>query len=237
VLTQSGVTGAQQVLEGTRGMLAGMSRDGNPAKIAADLGTRWATLEMSFKWHASCRHTHPAADALQRVMADNGLAAADIAGVVAHVHQGAIDVLGAVTRPKTVHQSKFCMGSVLGLVAVHGCADLERFDRAALTDPEVTGFLDKVVMSLDEEVDRAYPKKWIGKVSVDTRDGRRLHGRVDDPKGDPENPLTPAELKAKAVRLAEYQGAATPEQMARWISRVETLEAEPRLDAFFAQPR
>jgi 2-methylcitrate dehydratase PrpD len=33
------------------------------------------------------------------------------------VHQGAIDVLGPVVKPATVHQSKFSMGTVLALVA------------------------------------------------------------------------------------------------------------------------
>ena len=32
------------------------------------LGERWALAETSFKFHASCRHTHPAADALLQVM-------------------------------------------------------------------------------------------------------------------------------------------------------------------------
>ena len=45
-------------------------------------------------------------------------------------------------------------------------------------------------MALDEEVDRAYPARWIGKVTVTTHDGRTLHGRVDEPKGDPGNTLS-----------------------------------------------
>ena len=48
--------------------------------------------------------------------------------VTAHVHQGAIDVLGPVVDPQTVHQSKFSMGTVLGLIAVHGRAGLTDFD-------------------------------------------------------------------------------------------------------------
>ena len=42
-------------------MAAGMSRDADPAKLCDRLGTRWALAETSFKYHASCRHTHPAA--------------------------------------------------------------------------------------------------------------------------------------------------------------------------------
>ena len=64
-------------------------------------------------------------------------------------------------------------------------------------------------MVLDDEVDSAYPHRWLGRVDVETTDGRTLHGRVDEPKGDPENSLTRAELAEKAVRLARYGGSAT----------------------------
>lgn len=235
VLARGGVTGAKRIVEGTRGMAAGMSRDADPERLVAGLGRRWAILETSLKWHSSCRHTHPAADALQAVMARDHLTAGDIVDITAHVHQGALDVLGAVTHPSTVHQAKFCMGSVLGLIAVHGKADLAAFDTAALHDPDVTGFLDRVHMRWDAEVDAAYPEKWIGRVTVTTRDGRSLSGRVDDPKGDPPNPLSRAEVDAKALRLAAYRGGATPSEMRSWIGRIDRLEQHNSLDRLFAR--
>src|SRR6478672_130473 len=95
-LAQEGFTGAQRILEGAQGMAAGMSTDADPARLTDRLGARWALAETSFKFHASCRHTHPAADALLHVMQREKLAPSDIESVVTHVHQGAIDVLGAV---------------------------------------------------------------------------------------------------------------------------------------------
>jgi IS605 OrfB family transposase len=64
-LAHDGFTGAKQILEGVQGMAAGMSTDADPRKLAIGLGQRWTILETSFKFHASCRHTHPAADALR----------------------------------------------------------------------------------------------------------------------------------------------------------------------------
>ena len=52
----------------------------------------------------------------------------DIAHVVAHVHQGAIDVLGPVIDPVTVHQAKFSMPATLGLIAAHRRAGMAEFD-------------------------------------------------------------------------------------------------------------
>ncbi len=202
-LARDGFTGAADIFCGLQGMAAGMSTDSNPAKLTDGLGTRWATAETSFKWHASCRHTHPAADALLQVMREHQLKVPDIAGVVTHVHQAAIDVLGPVVDPSTVHQSKFSMGTVLALAARHGFAGLTEFDND-YRGQDTMALRDKVSMVLDTEVDTAYPQRWIGKVTVTTTDGRTLQGRVDEPKGDPGNTLSREELTDKALRLGAF---------------------------------
>lgn len=204
-LASSGFTGAADILEGPQGLAAGMSKHTDASRLVDGLGTRWATAETSFKWHASCRHTHPAADALLVVMKEHRLTAADIQRVVTHVHQGAIDVLGQVVIPTTVHQSKFSMGTVLALVARYGHAGLTEFDTQALTEP-TQALARRVDMVLDQEVDSAYPRRWIGKVTVHATNGRTYQGRVDEPKGDPGNTLSRDEIVAKASRLATYGG-------------------------------
>ncbi len=227
-LAKDGFTGAQDIFTGPQGLAAGMSTDANPAKLTEGLGTRWATAETSFKWHASCRHTHPAADALLQVMQHNGLQPADLAQVTCHVHQGAIDVLGPVVNPSTVHQSKFSMGTVLGLAARFGLAGLSEFD-AHFQAPETVALRDKVVMQLDREVDQAYPQRWIGKVTVTTTDGRTLHGRVDEPKGDPGNTLSRAEITDKALRLARYGGAVAAPQAEAAVARLWQVAQWPQI--------
>jgi 2-methylcitrate dehydratase PrpD len=229
-LAQDGFTGARHILEGPQGMAAGMSTDADPSRLCDRLGERWALAETSFKFHASCRHTHPAADALQQALRDNNLAEADIERVVAHVHQGAIDVLGPVVNPQTVHQSKFSMGTVLALIARQGRAGLAEFD-AGLDDPGVAAFRGKVEMELDPEVDGAYPQRWIGKVTVYTRDGRKLHSRVDEPKGDPGNTLSRAEIEDKTLSLGRYAGAATEPELRGLIDAIWNLEKMDKVDA------
>lgn len=219
-LTADGLSGARNILEGAQGMAAGMSSDADPRKLSDQLGSRWALVETSFKFHASCRHTHPAADALLALMQREGLAAEHIEQVISHVHQGAIDVLGRVDVPQSVHQAKFSMGTVLGLIAVHGKAGLPEFQQFALHDPRVASFREKVQMQLDPEVDGAYPQRWLGRVEVLTIDGRRLFGAIDEPKGDPGNTLSRAELEDKFRRLLVFSGALegeAVEQLIAWV--------------------
>lgn len=232
-LAQDGFTGARRILEGAQGMGAGMSSDADPAKLTDRLGERWTLAETSFKFHASCRHTHPAADALQQVMRTHGLQPEQITRVVAHVHQGAIDVLGAVVDPQTVHQAKFSMGTVLALIAHYDVAGLSQFEDNFNAAP-IAAFRGKVGMALDHEVDTAYPARWIGKVTVETTDGRCLAGRVDEPKGDPGNTLSRAELEQKALRLALFGEAASEAEMHALAARVWHLTDAPRVGNLFA---
>ena len=215
-IAKSGFTGAQHILEGKQGLAAGMSSDAVPSKLVDKLGTRWALAETSFKYHASCRHTHPAADALLQVIFAHKLKPSDITKVEALVHQGAIDVLGPVIDPTTVHQSKFSMGTVLALIAHYQFAGLQEFDQH-FHDDAICLFRDRVTMSLDPEVDSAYPQRWIGKVKVLLQNGQVLDGRVDEPKGDPGNTLSRAEITAKALRLAAFSGGANPDEMNKAI--------------------
>jgi len=225
-LAADGFTGAHRILEGERGMAAGMSSDADESRLVDRLGERWALAETSFKFHASCRHTHPAADALLEAMRMHRLGADDIESVVARVHQGAIDVLGPVVDPQTVHQAKFSMGTVLGLVATRGRASLADFD-ADWCAPDVVAFRERVHMALDDEVDAAYPRRWIGKVELRTRDGRVFAARVDEPKGDPGNTLSPQEVDDKAMRLAQYRDGASADETGEAIARIRSLAEAP----------
>jgi 2-methylcitrate dehydratase PrpD len=226
-IARDGFTGASHIVDGEQGMMAGMSRDGNAGKLVDRLGERWALLETSFKFHASCRHTHPAANALLEIA--KRIDPGQIAHVRAHVHQAAIDVLGLAEAAQNVHQSKFSMGFVLALIAVRKRASIIDFTEAALADPQLRAFQKKVEMVYDPEIDAAYPARWIGLVEVETCDGQRLSTRVEVPKGDPGNTLSRAELEDKARRLAAYRQGASGEEIGQIIQRVWMLPQQANL--------
>jgi 2-methylcitrate dehydratase PrpD len=233
-IAQAGFTGAQHILEGKQGLAAGMSSDADPSKLVDQLGTRWALAETSFKYHASCRHTHPAADALLQVMLAHKIKPGDIAKVETLVHQGAIDVLGPVINPSTVHQSKFSMGTVLAIIAHYQFAGLQEFDEH-FQDDAICLFRDRVTMTLDSEVDTAYPQRWIGKVKVHLNNGQILDGRVDEPKGDPGNTLSRTEITDKVMRLAAFSGGATPAQMTSAIDFLWNIRKQSKIGLLLPQ--
>jgi 2-methylcitrate dehydratase PrpD len=233
-LASDGFTGASHILQGKQGLAAALSRGGAtaPEKIIERLGERWVVLECTYKPYACCRHIHPSADALKKLMLGNHLRPEEIAHVTCHIHQGAIEVLGRVKVPQTIYQAKFCMGFVLGLIAHHGRAGVGDFTDAALADPHIGAFREKVELIVNPDVARNARVR-PGRVDVITLDGRILTARVGAAKGDPQNSLSRDELTAKALELAAYSGAATPDEMRRIVSCAWSLHDAPDVNGLY----
>jgi 2-methylcitrate dehydratase PrpD len=118
------------------------------------------------------------------------------------------------------------MGFVLALIAEKGSAGIDDFTEEALADAGLRAFSKRVEMVLDEEVDAAYPRRWIGVVEIETPGSKRFTSRVEVPKGDPGNTLSSEELEEKARNLAAYGGGASGEEMDRIVARAWSLDEE-----------
>ena len=188
---RDGLLGPRDILEGPRAMgIALVPGSPNPEAIDQNLGTEWAIIRSSFKWHASCRHTHPSVDALLGLMKKHGVAFDDIESIVARTYQAALNVLGLSGDGETVHQSKFSMGFVLAIAAKKGQAMITDFTEQDLTDASIREFQKRVSMEYDADIDSKFPEKWQGTVIVMTKSGQKFTETVEFAKGDPELPLT-----------------------------------------------
>ena len=126
------------------------------------------------------------------------------------------------------------MGTVLALVAHYQFAGLQEFDEH-FHDDAICLFRDRVTMTLDSEVDTAYPQRWIGKVKVHLNNGQILDGRVDEPKGDPGNTLSRTEITDKAMRLAAFSKGATPAQMTAAIDFLWNIRKQSKIGLLLTQ--
>ena len=122
------------------------------------------------------------------------------------------------------------------MIAVHGRAGLAEFD-GHYRDPAVAAFRAKVAMALDPEVEAAYPARWIGKVEVETADGRRLEGRVDEAartKCRATRATRSAARRSRTRRCAwlAYRDGASEAEMRRVIGVVWGMAENPRVPVF-----
>ncbi|KAJ5190523.1 uncharacterized protein N7498_009508 [Penicillium cinerascens] len=230
---RDGLLGPRDILEGPRAMgIALVPGSTNLEAIDQNLGENYQVTRSSFKWHASCRHTHPSVDALLSLMKKNGVAFEDIESVVARTYQAALNVLGLSGRGETVHQSKFSMGFVLAVAAKKGQAMITDFTEEDLKDSSLREFQGRVTMELDPVIESKFPESWQGTVIVTTKDGQKFTETVEFAKGDPELPLTRKEIERKTRALATYGGFTDTGKVNQLIERVWNLENEKHLNGF-----
>jgi aconitate decarboxylase len=189
--SRDGLLGPRDILEGPRAMgIALVPGETNPEAIDQNLGKEFAVLRSSFKWHASCRHTHPSVDALLNLMEKNQVAFDDIESVLVPTYQAAINVLSLSGSGETVHQSKFSMGFVLAIAAKKGQAMITDFTEDDLKDTSLREFQNRVTMKYDADIDAEFPERWQGAVIVECKSGKTFTESTKFAKGDPELPLT-----------------------------------------------
>jgi len=72
-----------------------------------------------------------------------------------------------------------------------------------LERPDVQALIQRTNPFIDDECDRLYPQKRSAFVRVALQGGRKLEIRLQDPKGEPANPMTNADLEHKLVANCE----------------------------------
>jgi 2-methylcitrate dehydratase PrpD len=169
-LARDGFTGAAEILEGPQGMGVGMSTDANPSRLVEGLGTRWATagdlVQVS-------RLVPPHPSGGRRLAAGDAgacsLRLSDLAQVVTHVHQGAIDVLGPVVTAGHRAPEQVLDGYGAGIWwRNYGHAGLTEFD-AHFLDASTQALRDRVsAWCWTPRWTAPTRERWIGKVTVHT---------------------------------------------------------------------
>ena len=107
-----------------------------------------------------------------------------------------------------------------------GRLGLAEFLPAAFAEPRIEKLMDKVEYAIDPAAD--FPRHYSGEVEVTLDDGRKLRNRVAVNRGNPERPLSNAEVEAK---FFENCGLTLARDAARRIrDRVLSLERGSAVD-------
>lgn len=208
LLARRGFRGPDDGIAGERGFLAGYSGDPHPDELLAGWGERPHEVRLtSIKPHTTCRYNQAAVDAVLEVRRAAGLRPEDVERVEFGLPSTAIGIVcepdAQKRRPRTIVDAQFSLPYGAAVALLRGRAGLPEFDGALLDDPAVLALMDRVHARGDAEIDRSYPARWEAWVRVTTTDGRTLRAHVVDAKGDPANPLSLDELRAKFDELTE----------------------------------
>lgn len=195
-----GVTGAVDVLEGPVGFGAAMCDDPDWAQAAAGLGEDFTITRTTVKNHAACGHAHAAIDGILKLQRDHGFAAGDVARIDVGSYKAAVDIV-AKKDPATIFEAKFSLPYCAAMALTTGSVRTAAFTDEYLTNADIASLAMKVDVRLDEGCEAAFPKQRSANVAVTLNDGRQLEHISPTRKGDPDDPLSDAELEEKYLEL------------------------------------
>jgi 2-methylcitrate dehydratase PrpD len=223
LLAKAGFKGTDDGIGGSRGFLAGYSDDPRPEQVLEGWDDRPREVaNTSIKAHACCRYKQGQIDALLEIRARGGVTPETVASVVLGHPTSALDIIwepvAAKRRPRSDVDAQFSMPYGAAVALLRGRAGTAEYDGSLLDDPQVLHLMDLVECVGDPEIDRSYPSQWKGWARVTTLDGQVHEAHVDDPKGDPTNPLSVEELRSKFEGLTD--GIFSPDQQASLVDVV-----------------
>jgi 2-methylcitrate dehydratase PrpD len=194
--------------------------------VTDGLGLRWKISENCYKLHACCGHTHTAIDCALALRPGAGLPL----GIEIETYAQGYQIVGNAT-PRTPYQAKFSIAYCTAVALLDGVVGLDQFAAGRLADPALTALLDRATVSVADDLTARYPAAWPCRLTLTLGDGRVLRGAADYPRGNPENPVSTAELEDKFRLLVEPRfGAATT---ARALETIRSLETCPDLAGVF----
>jgi len=200
-LARRGVTGSLDVLDGEAGLGRAMSDSPDWSQVGATLGQDFHITRLTFKNHIGCGHTFAAIDGALALKARHGLAPDEIERVHVATYRPALDI-ACYTHPATANEARFSLAYVVATALVHGSVRLAAYEPRRLDDPATRALMERIGVAVDPELDAAFPGQRAARVVIETRDGRRLEHLQPNRKGDPEEPLTDAELEGKFLELS-----------------------------------
>ena len=222
---REGATGSLDVMEGDTGYGRAMGHFKGPepdwARGLATLGKDFHVTRMTFKNHGCCGHTFAAIDGALELKKRMGVQAADIEKVEVATYRAGLEV-AHYEAPRTPAEGRFSLKYVVAAALQQGSVRLDAFTPERISNGEVQGLMKRISVRLDPELDAAFPGKRAARVAITAR-GRREEYLQPTRKGDPDMPLTDAEVDAKFLELASpVLGEAPAKTLLQRLWRLET---------------
>jgi 2-methylcitrate dehydratase PrpD len=197
----SGITGALDILEGAAGFGAAMAVEPKWHLATEGLGTRYNIQSITQKNHGCCGHTFAAIDAMLDLRAQHKIDAAQVESIRVATYQTALDVTGNF-EPRTAFEAKFSLPYVVSHALLYGAVRLNAFEEKRLADADLRRLMARTKLIADPELSAGFPGMRAARVTVALRNGQVLEQFAPCRKGDPEAPLTDADLNDKFAELA-----------------------------------
>ena len=204
VLVKEGFKGASEAFEGRHGFMRAYAPDPRPERAVEDLGTVYELMKTAVKPYPSCRYGHAGIDAALALRNAENFRPEEIESVTLGLPKAGMLLIGEPAakkaNPENVVDGQFSGPIVLSSALVTGAMGWDSYRH--LNEPTVRAMLAKIHCEFDPEIEAEFPANMSGKVTIRAR-GQDFVRKVVVPKGEPDNFLTEAELRAKYAGLTD----------------------------------
>lgn len=190
LMARAGLTGVADPIEGTPGLAAAFRETSDPARAVEGLGEHWEIRRTILKKWSVGMPIQAALDSLQKAVADGGLSKADIDRIEVTLPEQRVRVVDSA-------MPNINLPHLLALFLVDGGVSFDSIhDHARMSDPEVRRVAARITVTPRPGAGR----RDLAHLEVIAK-GRRMTYAPTHVRGQPQDPMTCAEVAAKALDL------------------------------------
>lgn len=231
-MVKAGITGARHTFEGEDGLfMSYLHGNYNPARLRAGLGRRFDLLGLSYKLYPCCGFAQVAIATARELR--KKVTANKIKRLTAYVNRATHEIVGSpieVRRaPQTSVQAQFSIPYTVACALLNDTVTLKDFTDEGIRNPQVRELSARILVEIDEDIERERPGNMAPVRLVAETDAGRLEVRVDHPSGSLENPMTRADFDLKMEGCLEISGISWPSDQIQQVRTViDELESASR---------
>jgi 2-methylcitrate dehydratase PrpD len=226
----AGASGVSDVMTGKGSYLEAFGQKADAEALTRGLGTDFEIMNTSIKKWSVGSPIQAALDSLVFLVQEHKVRADDVERVIAHMPDDRLHIVSDRDIPD------ICLQHLLALTLVDGTLTFaSSHDDARMHDPAVLAMRARITAVPSPELTAAKPSRQAS-IELILRDGRRVERRTRAVLGTPDNPMSEADVRAKAGDLLQpILGVTRSSNLIDKIMNLETVthirELRPLLTA------
>jgi 2-methylcitrate dehydratase PrpD len=225
-LAHAGFTGPATVFEGRFGVLHAFSESAPALAGLEGFGIdprNPRVVEAAIKPYPCCRYNHGAVDCVLDILGRTEVRPEDVVLIDIGIVEAGLPIVAEPTehkrRPVNVVDAQFSVQYAVAAALIDRQLALPQYATERIVAADVRAMMDRTRCYSRPELNKNYPKEWPTEVTMTLTDGRTLTSRVQQPSGDPSNPISPDRLRSKFEGLASVALSAPATQRLYGLAR------------------
>jgi 2-methylcitrate dehydratase PrpD len=222
-MVAAGFTGVDDVFSGERNFLEAYGPRPDPERLTEQLGQTFEIMGTNIKKWSVGSPAQAALDALALLIEAERIRPDEIESIDVHLPSRSARTVDNSPMPDVNVQHLMAMlliDGTLSFEAIH--------DEMRMQDPAILALRREITLVPSEELTHAIPRRQ-AIVAIRTRDGRSVSRRTVAVRGTADNPMTPAEVEAKAYEL--IGGVLGARRAQALVHAMRNIEAVPDVAA------